>query len=199
MIYREQTSTLALFCKPNTRIYQYELRTDAEVSVGNYYGFLITRFKAEGNSCLISGKTLYLQRPLQSKVTVIPARDRYASQAHITVIFRCEVPLKSAKSFFNSLFVKIADHLNDCGDPQALSSLNESKLFHLQMFQGFWHSNVLSVKAQENGVYLKFDINHKLVCERSVYEFILQELKENCHRDRRDCLDIVKKSLVGKS
>jgi aubergine-like protein len=198
MLFDERKSTVALFCKKNLRIHEYELSTDIGGSLHSYYSFLNDRFKVEGNACLISGKTLYLRRPLLSKVTTIPVRNRLSRLPDVTLTFRCEMALKSAKDFFNSLFGKIVDHLNDFGDPQQLSSLDDSKTFQSQMYQGHWTSNVLTIRPHENGVLLKFDIGHKLICQRSVYEFIQQELKENIKRYDSPRTDLVAKSFIGK-
>lgn len=198
MLFDERKSMLLLYCKQNSKIFQYDILTEAGISASDYYGFLINRFKAEANACLISGNTIYLQRPLHMKITVIPAKNHYAAQANLTLIFRCEMTLKTARNFFNELFSKITDHINDYGDPQELSSLNDSKFFQLQMFHGLWSSNVMEIRTCNNeGVFLRFDINHKLVCQRSVYDFIKQELHENRHR--ADCLNAVKESLMGRT
>lgn len=193
MIYDEQKSMIALFCKNKTRIYEYQLSTsNKKGSPGEHYGFLINRFKNQENPCLIYGNVLYLLRQI-SKLTVFKPQN----QVEITVVFRCEMQLKSAQKFFNALFSKIVDHLNDVGHPEQMSNLNDSNIYQRQTFQGLWSSDVISIRAHDTGVMLKFDIRHKLVGEQSVYEYFQKELSENC--ERKDCLEVIKESLLGKT
>lgn len=121
--------------------------------------------------------------------------SKFTNPIMIKILFRSEIPLKSAKKFFAALFSKIVDHVNDSGDSQELASLNESKIFQLQMFQGLWSAELLGIGRHDDGVTIKLDINHKLVCHRSAYDFFQQELNENSHRP--DCLEVIKASLIG--
>lgn len=135
MFFDEQKFSLALFYWSSSKIFEYEISSEDFPSL-EVYSFLINRFKADANTCLIAGNRIFLKRPLEFKSMIISIPNNHGIKNEVQLSYRSEVPLKSALNFFKALFNKITDHLNDFGDPQEVEHLNETNIFHPQKFQG---------------------------------------------------------------
>ncbi|CAO1364269.1 unnamed protein product [Diamesa tonsa] len=188
------SNSIQLHCDPNSGVFEYEVRFTPQVDSLSFRSkYLMQHRDVLGNARTFDGVTLYLPNKLPLDTTVLiskhPVEDHEIS---IKILFKRKKRLGDCIHLYNVLFDRIFKILNFTRvgrknfDPSAPKMIPQHKL-------EVWPGYVSSVEEQEGGLMLSLDVSHRVLCQKTVLEFL-----SDCYRqDANSFKENAKKALIG--
>lgn len=156
--------------------------------------YLLAHKEVLGNARTFDGTTLYLPKRLSDDITWLLSKNPVdESEIKIEIIFKRKKRLGECIHLYNVLFDRIMKILQytrvgrKSFDPSAPKIIPQHKL-------EVWPGYVKAVEEQEGGLMLSLDVSHRVLCTRTVLDFMT-----DCYRNNSsNWKNVVKKELIGK-
>ena len=188
------SNSIQLHSDPNSGVFEYEVRFTPQVDSLSFRSkYLMQHRDVLGNARTFDGVTLYLPNKLELDTTNLiskhPVEDH---EITIKILFKRKKRLGDCIHLYNVLFDRIFKILNFTRvgrknfDPSAPKMIPQHKL-------EVWPGYVSSVEEQEGGLMLSLDVSHRVLCQKTVLEFLA-----DCYRqDMNNFKENAKKALIG--
>ncbi|XP_033236662.1 protein argonaute-3 isoform X1 [Drosophila pseudoobscura] len=176
----------------NKGVYQYEVRFFPAVdSVHLRIKYLNEHMDKIGGTKTFDGASLYLPILLENQMTVLVSKSM-DTEVEIRILFKKKEPFKNCLHLYNILFDRIMKTLNYVRfdrkqfDPSCPKIIPQAKL-------EVWPGYVTAVDELEGGLMLCCDVSHRILCQRTVLDMLIDIYKKNINSYQ----DLVKKTLIG--
>lgn len=175
-------------------VYVYEVRFSPNVdAVSLRVKYLNEHRDKIGGTKTFDGVTLYLPVLLAKKLTTFVSKNvADNSEVEIRILFKRKESLKNCIHLFNVLFDRVMKTLNYVRfdrkqfDPTAPKIIPHHKL-------EVWPGYVTSVDEYEGGLMLCCDVSHRLLCQKTVLDTLIEIFQQN----NKDFQENAKKALLG--
>lgn len=188
------SNSIKLHSNPDSGVFEYEVRFTPTVDSLSFRSkYLMQHRDVLGNARTFDGVTLYLPNKLKLETTTLISKHPVeATDITIKLIFKRKKRLGDCIHLYNVLFDRIFKILNFTRvgrknfDPTAPKMIPQHKL-------EVWPGYVNSVEEQEGGLMLSLDVSHRVLCQKTVLEFL-----SDCYRqDMNNFKENAKKALIG--
>ncbi|CAO1310298.1 unnamed protein product [Diamesa serratosioi] len=188
------SNSIKLHSDPESGVFEYEVRFNPQVDSLSFRSkYLLQHRDVLGNARTFDGVTLFLPNKLPlANTTLISKHPIEDHDISIQIIFKRQKRLGDCIHLYNVLFDRIFKILNFTRvgrknfDPSAPKMIPQHKL-------EVWPGYVSSVEEQEGGLMLSLDVSHRVLCQKTVLEFL-----SDCYRqDSNNFKENAKKALIG--
>ncbi|KAL9919505.1 protein argonaute-3-like [Glossina fuscipes fuscipes] len=178
---------------PNKGIYVYEVRFIPNIDSNRLRRQYLNEHSVKfGGTKTFDGVTLYLPILLKDELTTYVSKAYDGSDIEIRILFKRKELLKHCMQFYNVLFDRIMKTLNYVRfdrkqfDPTSSIVLPQHQL-------EIWPGYVTAVDEHEGGLLLCCDVSHRLLCQKTISETLLEIFRRN----PKHFQETAKKALLG--
>lgn len=185
---------IRLHSDPDKGVYVYEVRFTPNVdSTSLRMKYLNEHRDKFGGVKTFDGVTLYLPILLQNKLTTFVSNNKVDnSEIEIRVMYKRKESLKNCIHLYNVLFDRVMKTLNYVRFDRKQFDPTSPKIIPQQKLE-VWPGYVTAVDEYEGGLMLCCDVSHRLLCQKTVLEMLIE-----IHRSNPSCFqEAAKKSLLG--
>ena len=187
------SNSIQLHSDPDAGVFEYEVRFSPTVDSLSFRSkYLMQHCSVLGNARTFDGVTLYLPNKLPLPITTLISKSLEQHDISIKITFKSKKRLGDCIHLYNVLFDRIFKILNFTRvgrknfDPSAPKMIPQHKL-------EVWPGYVSSVEEQEGGLMLSLDVSHRVLCQKTVLEFLT-----DCYRqDVNNFKENATKALIG--
>ncbi|XP_041564510.1 protein argonaute-3 [Drosophila elegans] len=173
-------------------VFHYEVRFFPPVdSVHLRLKFLNDHNDKLGGTKTFDGNTLYLPILLPNQMTVFVSKVENV-ELQIRILFKKKEALANCTHLYNVLFDRVMKTLNYVKFDRKQFDPSRPKIIPLAKLE-VWPGYVTAVDEHEGGLMLCCDVSHRILCQKTVLEMLVDIYKQNAHQ-YQEC---AKKTLIG--
>uniref|UniRef100_A0A1A9WEW9 Piwi domain-containing protein n=1 Tax=Glossina brevipalpis TaxID=37001 RepID=A0A1A9WEW9_9MUSC len=178
---------------PNKGVFVYEVRFSPNIdSTSLRRQYLNEHSDKFGGVRTFDGVTLYLPIKLKDSLTTFISKANDRSNIEIRILFKRRETLKDCIHLYNVLFDRIMKTLNYVRFDRKQFDPTSPKVIPQQKLE-VWPGYVTAVDEYEGGLLLCCDVSHRLLCQKTVYETLVEIYKSN----PQSVQEMAKKALLG--
>lgn len=185
---------IKLTSDPNKGVFVYEVRFTPNVdSTSLRMKYLNEHRDKFGGTKTFDGVTLYLPILLKDKLTTFVSQSKADnSDIEIRVLYKRQENLKNCIHLYNVLFDRVMKTLNYVRFDRKQFDPTSPKIIPQQKLE-VWPGYVTAVDEYEGGLMLCCDVSHRLLCQKTVLEMLVDIHKSNSNSFQ----EAAKKTLLG--
>ncbi|TMW48791.1 hypothetical protein DOY81_006130 [Sarcophaga bullata] len=179
---------------PNKGVYVYEVRFLPNIDSTNMRMKYLNEHRDKfGGTKTFDGVTLYLPVMLKDKLTTFVSQNKAdGSDIEIRIMFKRKESLKSCIHLYNVLFDRVMKTLNYVRFDRKQFDPTSPKIIPQQKLE-VWPGYVTAVDEYEGGLMLCCDVSHRLLCQKTVLDMLIDIHKSNTSSFQ----EAAKKCLLG--
>ncbi|XP_068143440.1 protein argonaute-3 [Drosophila tropicalis] len=178
---------------PRKGVFLYEVRFFPTVdSIQLRVKYLNEHKEKIGGTKTFDGTTLYLPILLKEKMTRFVCKTANNSDIEIKILFKKKESLKNCSQLYNILFDRVMKTLNYVRFDRKQYDPSRPKIIPLGKLE-VWPGYVIAVEEYEGGLMLCCDVSHRLLCQRTVLDMLIEIYQHNKNLYQ----EVAKKSLIG--
>ncbi|XP_037807550.1 protein argonaute-3 [Lucilia sericata] len=179
---------------PQKGVFVYEVRFVPNVdSTSLRMKYLNEHRDKFGGTKTFDGVTLYLPILLKDKLTTFVSQNKAdGSEIEIRILYKRQESLKNCIHLYNVLFDRVMKTLNYVRFDRKQFDPTSPKIIPQQKLE-VWPGYVTAVDEYEGGLMLCCDVSHRLLCQKTVLDMLIDIHKSNSGSFQ----EAAKKALLG--
>ncbi|KAM7364395.1 argonaute 3 [Cochliomyia hominivorax] len=179
---------------PQKGVFVYEVRFVPNVDSTNLRMKYLNEHREKfGGTKTFDGVTLYLPILLKEKLTTFVSQNKAdGSFIEIRILYKRQESLKNCIHLYNVLFDRVMKTLNYVRFDRKQFDPTSPKIIPQQKLE-VWPGYVTAVDEYEGGLMLCCDVSHRLLCQKTVLDMLVDIHKSNSGPFQ----EVAKKALLG--